>query len=319
VVDASTLAHKGNIKPSSELGIHAAAYQHDLGTNFVVHTHQAAAGAISATGSTGLAALNLSPSEQAALGKIGLASYGLPGSEKLARNVTAVIADNKHTILLERHGALLIAGSSDQAFERAVLLEQLCARALPEFAPNTELALTTVERDGGVKSTDPLLQHVLAEQPAIHRRGDHWSPVLPLLQRVLAEQPAIQVVQLYASAVVEVAANTALARNQHQVWAMLDDFAQMVGDSLPIIAASEPADIAAAFSSVGCVFVVGRGLVCAAAEAGDCEALNSIAQKNALAFLAAEHYGGSGSAEPLPLSDRLIMRQTYLQSYSKLK
>jgi L-fuculose-phosphate aldolase len=49
-VDINTLAHKGDIKPSSEKGIHADAYRVNAATNFVIHTHQTYATCLSVAG-----------------------------------------------------------------------------------------------------------------------------------------------------------------------------------------------------------------------------------------------------------------------------
>ncbi|MEL7657975.1 MAG: class II aldolase/adducin family protein, partial [Bacillota bacterium] len=46
-VKIEDLSHTGNIKPSSEKGIHAAVYQIHPEMNFVIHTHQENASAMS--------------------------------------------------------------------------------------------------------------------------------------------------------------------------------------------------------------------------------------------------------------------------------
>ena len=40
LVNISDLSYEGDIKPSSEKGIHAEAYKHRHDVNFVIHTHQ---------------------------------------------------------------------------------------------------------------------------------------------------------------------------------------------------------------------------------------------------------------------------------------
>jgi hypothetical protein len=97
---------------------------------------------------------------------------------------------------------------------------------------------------------------------------------------------------------------------------MLDDFAQMAGFSMPLLPGAELNRTAAALRRRNCVFVDGTGLICCAAEASDCKALRDLAEKNALAFLAACRFG---MAKGLPLLDRFLMRWVYLSRYSKKK
>lgn len=49
VVNIDDCSHEGDIKPSSEKGIHADAYKHHPLVNFVIHTHQKAATIVSIT------------------------------------------------------------------------------------------------------------------------------------------------------------------------------------------------------------------------------------------------------------------------------
>ena len=50
VVNIEDCSHEGDIKPSSEKGVHAAAYRHHPTVDFVIHTHQKAATIVSITG-----------------------------------------------------------------------------------------------------------------------------------------------------------------------------------------------------------------------------------------------------------------------------
>lgn len=111
-VKISDLTYVGNIKPSSEKGIHASSYTLRADVNFVVHTHQNFATAISIEGNHPFAPT---------------AKYGLPGTKKLRKNVNDVILKNKEAscFLLERHGALILGTSLDDCFEKANKLEEL--------------------------------------------------------------------------------------------------------------------------------------------------------------------------------------------------
>lgn len=117
---------KGTRKPSSEKGIHAAAYALLPNTGFVIHTHQIYATAI---GLTGPESLSISEEERRRLGGIAWAKYGLPGTSRLKNNVADAMASGARTVLMVNHGALICGKDRDEAIERAQLLEELCRRS----------------------------------------------------------------------------------------------------------------------------------------------------------------------------------------------
>ena len=105
------LSYEGDIKPSSEKGIHAACYRNRPDCNFVIHTHQHYASAVAANElSTDFAPC---------------AAYGLPGTDKLWKNTEACIKDNPgyKMFLLAKHGTLLLGSSYEEAFSLAGELE----------------------------------------------------------------------------------------------------------------------------------------------------------------------------------------------------
>ncbi len=125
-VDMATGAWEGGHKPSSEKGIHLAAYQVFPQAGFVIHTHQTYA---SALGLAGFDRLPITEAEHAALGGIALAEYALPGTKKLAAHVTDAFLAGARVVLLARHGAVIVGKDADEAFARARLLEQICRRS----------------------------------------------------------------------------------------------------------------------------------------------------------------------------------------------
>ena len=88
VVNIEDLSYEGDIKPSSEKGIHADCYKARADVNFVIHTHQSNAAAVSI--------LNkdiLCESESEFLEMVvPCAEYGLPGQPKLRQGVNYVFA-----------------------------------------------------------------------------------------------------------------------------------------------------------------------------------------------------------------------------------
>ncbi len=117
-VNANDLSYEGELKPSSEKGIHAHSYILREDVNFVIHTHQLYASALCAEGKD----MPFAP----------CAGYGLPGTGKLKRNVSATIASNpgKNSFLMEKHGAICLGTSFEDAF---ALAEELEANSKAEF------------------------------------------------------------------------------------------------------------------------------------------------------------------------------------------
>lgn len=107
-------AYEGRYKPSSEKGVHTAAYQLRRDVDFVIHTHQFYASAVCAEEVDTLFAP--------------CAPYGLPGSKKLKKAVARTIRDNpqNQAFLMARHGALCLGKNYDDVFDVVEKLESQC-------------------------------------------------------------------------------------------------------------------------------------------------------------------------------------------------
>ena len=78
-VKIDTLSYEGNVKPSSEKGVHAEVYKAHPDPGFVIHTHQKFASIISAT-TQGIP--SLTEKGRKVIGdRVMLGSYGLPGTK----------------------------------------------------------------------------------------------------------------------------------------------------------------------------------------------------------------------------------------------
>lgn len=134
------LSYKGDVKPSSEKEIHASVYKLRPDADFVVHTHQPNASALSVLGEDfSLTETNgnlraeriVTPEEQEILGSsIPTAKYGISSTKPLAANVRRAIRRNPDakTFLMKNHGALCIGADYEEAFKAAYTLEAVCGR-----------------------------------------------------------------------------------------------------------------------------------------------------------------------------------------------
>ena len=123
-------SYEGSIKPSSEKGIHAAAYGLRKELCFIIHTHQYYASALAAE----CRDTRFAP----------CAEYGLPGTGRLRKNVETKVRQHpdKKMFLMARHGALLLGKSLEEAFELAEQLEaksrELVEARIPDHDPERE-------------------------------------------------------------------------------------------------------------------------------------------------------------------------------------
>lgn len=126
IYDMEVKTWEGSRKPSSEKKIHAAAYKLYPEVNFVIHTHQDFATAI---GLASVSELEPTSYEKELLGEISIAGYGLPGTDKLANNVTTALK-NSQVVLMAHHGALILGKDVEDAMKKAEVLEEVCKRAV---------------------------------------------------------------------------------------------------------------------------------------------------------------------------------------------
>lgn len=121
--------YEGEVKPSSEKGLHAEVYKQSSDINAVVHTHQMNA-------STVAAARQDVPLVNEEMGRvigpsIRVAPYGLPGTGKLAKGTAASLLGRK-AALMANHGAVCIGGDMEEAFEVSRVLEKVCGEYIQQ-------------------------------------------------------------------------------------------------------------------------------------------------------------------------------------------
>jgi len=112
IVKIADCSYSGNVKPSGEKKVHAAIYQERQDVNFILHTHQNYATAISVDGKD--------------KEFVPVAKYGLPSTKKLVKNIQKCVVNNpkSNTVLMARHGAVIYSDNYDNAFKLALELEE---------------------------------------------------------------------------------------------------------------------------------------------------------------------------------------------------
>ena len=116
------------IRPSSDVAIHRAVYAARPDVGAVVHAHLPAAMALTFAGEVpDPAAL---PETALLLPRLPYLPFATPGSRELAAGIAAALAEEPaplaNAVLLERHGAVAVGATVDEAVDRLELVEVLC-------------------------------------------------------------------------------------------------------------------------------------------------------------------------------------------------
>lgn len=141
--------YTGINRPSGEKGVHSAAYEVFDDVNFVVHTHQTYATAVSLAG---LDSFDITEEEIEKLGGIALAEYGLPGTKEITNACKSALLTGAHTVLMIHHGVLVLGKDKEEAMKRVKLLESICERNVKRVIKDNTLnnylkALNTCPED----------------------------------------------------------------------------------------------------------------------------------------------------------------------------
>lgn len=176
-VELGTMEWEGKHKPSSEKGVHAAAYELFPEVGFVIHTHQNCASAI---GLAGFESMDMTSAEREALGGVAKAEYGLPGMKKLKNAVRAAMQTGAHTVFMVNHGVVVCGNDKKQAMERIQLLEEVCRRNLR--------VSTSAPKRLAEKKASALMDAVRAEIPTAELSGRDYAVMWANTKKTLHAQ-----------------------------------------------------------------------------------------------------------------------------------
>lgn len=184
LVNIADGTYQGDIKPSSEKGIHADAYRLRPDVNFVIHTHQywASVAGVAGTALTGF--------RHPLLGKrVPCAAYGLPGTKRLRR---AVETEERawpdcRAFLLRSHGALCLGRDREDAFTIARALEEVCEERVRDWMgemPSAEASPVLEKLCAAAPEGLCALCETSPEVLAVSRRGRRLRPYLDDLAQI---------------------------------------------------------------------------------------------------------------------------------------
>jgi len=127
VVDGHGKRLSGKGRPTSELGMHLAAYAARPDAMALVHAHPLTAVAFTVAGVP--PPNDLLPEASVVLGAVAVAPFATPGTPEVAASLGPLLARHD-VLLLERHGALALGATPRQACDRLETLERVSRVAL---------------------------------------------------------------------------------------------------------------------------------------------------------------------------------------------
>ncbi len=335
-VSIDTLEYSGDVKPSSEKGVHAEVYKAHPEAGFVIHTHQKFASIVSAT-SNGIP--SLSEKGREVIGeRVLLASYGLPGTKKLKKGVTeALNADkNSKAVIMAHHGAVCFGADREEAFNVSATLEKESALyILDQFEKKTSKKAQDLsdmcniwagktaaqasdcynnsyrDADGKVVfyPSDNKEQTLTMDMATGKISGDGCVPLAATHCAIYSARDDINSI-LYSAApeVVAVSSKGKAIRPQ------LDDSAQIIGRTLKCAKDSSPAKVVKALKGRHGVLLKDGGALCCGSNESNAGAVEMIAEKSCLTYIGS---GLFGKQKPINAVECLLMRVIYLKKYSK--
>lgn len=335
----------GDVKPSSEKGIHAACYRLRPEVNFVIHTHQTFASLVSVSGRD----LNGISGEAADIigTDVPAATYGLPGTGKLKKGVAdAVARSDSKAVLMPHHGTICMGTDEKDTFRVALELERVCrdyildryekiagkpaetfssvsgyisstlmrarssAPELDAWSSEKDGETMVMTRDNGSKSVRVLIDNA---EP-VDGKGEA-PDTAPLHAAVYAaREDAGYIIHSKEESVVAV---SAIGKT---IKPFLDDMAQIAGISLKNAEYFPGCDksikkCVKKLRGRNAVLLRNNGALCVSADKSETEAVEMVVEKGCKAAVAANLFCTKGS--PIKMYECALMRLVYKMKYSK--
>jgi L-fuculose-phosphate aldolase len=292
VVNIMDLSHEGDVKPSSEKGIHASCYKLRPEINFVIHTHQNNASVHSVLNSD----IKVAKEYQNILGpKVMMAEYGLPGTKKLMKNVANAVQKNPSSsaVIMANHGTVCMGKNLEDAFLVAMTLEKVCGTYF-----KSKIYASYDEKN--VEFIHSTRESIHMSNLSKEEKENH--------QKIYAARPDINYIVHSKDPY-----SVFISKQKKTVKPLLDDFAQLIGTNLKVAEANQPS-FAQETKKRNALLINGQGAFCYAATEGDAQAVAMITDKQCKALTEAQLLGSPRYIGGL---DSKLMRFVYLKKYSK--
>lgn len=345
LVNIEDLEYEGEIKPSSEKGIHAACYKLRPEVNFVIHTHQVNASIVSALG---MDINNVDGENAQVVGtNLPIASYGLPGTKKLRKGVIdAITRSDAKAAVMAHHGAVCMGVDYEDAFNVAQKVEDICEQYVmdkytsltgkvadnltaindyvvekftkkPSNAPvfpackserdGSVFNISLVDGDGAITRIDIETGNIIA--------GDANNESIELHRAVYKKRADVNFISHSKDPY-----TVACSKMGKTMRPLIDDFAQIVGVTVksakydPNNSLQTSKKVVKKLKGRNAVLLENNGALCVAGSEYDAGAIEFITNKGAKIQISAQMFE---KVEPINPLETRIMRLVYKLKYSK--
>lgn len=288
IVNIEDGSYEGKVKPSGEKGVHAIVYRMRPQVNFVIHTHQNYASALSILGET--VSVEREEDRVVLSDRIPCAEYGMYATKKLVMKIQEQLQlyERCKAVLMKYHGALCMGKDYEEAFRAADVLEKVCQDIYEEKCG----ILNPTEAPGNYEIDDAL--------KGILERKDGSGAVK------LMQTPFILAVSKYGK----------------RLRPYLDDVAQIAGTDVKCIRQDANTSVLLkALEKRNAVLIKGVGAVCTGGDDSEAQAVGVVLEKASMAsyFAYKMKETKTHKVPPLPLYNAWKDRKGYVSHYSKLK
>lgn len=341
VVNIEDCSYEGDIKPSSEKGVHADAYRLRPEENFVIHTHQIKASVVGAAGMN----IEAIPENYAKLfgDCVPVADYGMPSTSTLRNAVAKAYADypKSKAILMKQHGAVVTGNSFEEAFEVVSELENLCEEKIQKaymvYQGTAEYSRkgmfnAYIKALGNGKMPKQIVDfgestRIGSKFEIYFKNGKSFTVDIKTAKTASGEKiPAAAMVhsEIYKNSNVSYIKHLtapeiiAVSVAQDNIIPRLDDFAQIAGTKIGSFRwdGSRASAKAAAKAAKGsnAVLIKGAGALCTGTKESDLDAVELIMSRECQTHIGSVFFGAGDALSPI---DAKIMRIIYQTKYSK--
>ncbi len=327
VVNINNCSYKGSVKPSNEKEIHADVYRLRSKVNFIIHTHQINAAAVTLDGTS----VSGYPSEYESIlgGYVPCSQYGIPSTSKLRKNVAAVVASHPSSsaVLMKYHGALCMGLNFENSCAIAKTLEHVCelkikkacgkdiknyflkkigkqeSMLLPFYdfgkSVRNRNTFTLIDKKGTVNYNLDIPLKALPFAAAVHSSIYHHSNVKYIIH---SRDPF----------------TTVVSAAEMEMKPRLDDLARVAGISVKTVCIDtrRTEDIVKALKGRNAVFIENSGALCTGKDKNEAEEVCMILKKSCKTEVYASALTSSNKCR-LCFADTLLQRIMYKTTYLK--
>lgn len=315
-VSIADCSYTGDIRPSGEKGVHAEAYKYHRDVNFVIHTHQTFATALSVMGRD----IELTDERSMALmgEKIICGEYAISSTRRLMKRMSDAIQKNPlcYAFLMKNHGMLCLGNNDRHAFAISTETEEICKRKIAE-----QLKIGTFTEEGlreAFRKKAETGVYSLHERNGEKRRariGKETDVAAFLknrdeIQTQLRETGKAQAVRISENETLRTFSETGAP-----LYPMIDDMAQIVGTKINCVTPDTPMKkMAEALEKQNALFLRGVGAICVGADEDEARAVEQVLRKDVTCHMYALCMN---AAIPLESLDAAFQRKNYVKNYSK--